>query len=314
MTATHTTATSSFTPFDSTSELWADYWKRFCTFAGANSVPDDKKAQVFLTNQSVATFKLLSNLAEQQTPPKDINNLTMEEIIDFMKSRFDPKLFVVRERYKFWSDMHRKPGETIQEVAARVRQKAATCDFASIKDAQDEALRTNFMCSVDNEAVLTALFQIKDDELDFERAIQVAEEVEHAAIAAKETRHGKMSNMLNKVSPKKDPPQPQKPAHTLSRPRRTSKAVNKDGDKQPFLCFRCGQKDHKADECKYKSFACNFCHRKGHLEVMCRTKKRQARLDQVKYIREKGKSEALHAVLLDTGTNLPKLEVPVRVD
>ncbi|WP_435321313.1 hypothetical protein, partial [Klebsiella pneumoniae] len=101
-----------------------------------------------------------------------------------------------------------------------IRQKAATCDFTSIKDAQDEALRTNFMCSVDNEAVLRALFQIKDDELDFERAIQVAEEVEDAAKAAKETRHGQMPNMLNKVSPKKDHMQPQKPAHTLPRPRR----------------------------------------------------------------------------------------------
>ncbi len=63
VTATHTTATPSFAPFDSTSELWANYWARFCIFAGANSVPDDKKAQVFLTNQSVTTFKLLSNLA-----------------------------------------------------------------------------------------------------------------------------------------------------------------------------------------------------------------------------------------------------------
>ncbi|WP_435330954.1 hypothetical protein, partial [Klebsiella pneumoniae] len=29
VTATHTTATPSFAPFDSTSDLWADYWKSF---------------------------------------------------------------------------------------------------------------------------------------------------------------------------------------------------------------------------------------------------------------------------------------------
>ena len=37
--------------------------------------------------------------------------------------------------------MQRKPGESLQELAARIRQDAATCDFASIKDPQDEALR-----------------------------------------------------------------------------------------------------------------------------------------------------------------------------
>eukprot|EP00795_Rhopilema_esculentum_P006058 gene6057-biopygen7749 len=70
--------------------------------------------------------------------------------------------------------MRRKPGETLQELAARIRQDAATCGFASIKDPQDEALRSRFICSVNNEAVLKALFKVKDDELDFARAIEIA--------------------------------------------------------------------------------------------------------------------------------------------
>lgn len=38
------------TQFDPTCELRADYWERFCTFIGANSVSHDKQAQVFLIN------------------------------------------------------------------------------------------------------------------------------------------------------------------------------------------------------------------------------------------------------------------------
>ena len=68
----------------------------------------------------------------------------MEQIQTFMKEQFDPKLSVVRERFKFWSNMDWKPGKTIQELAARIRQDAATCDFTSIKDPQDEALRHLF--------------------------------------------------------------------------------------------------------------------------------------------------------------------------
>ena len=116
-----TAAILPFAAFDSTSELWPDYWSRFCTFVVSNAVPEQRKAQVFLTNQTAAICKQLANLAAQQTPSKDINKLTMLEIVDFMKEQFDPKLFIVRERFTFRIDMQRKPGETLQELSARIR-------------------------------------------------------------------------------------------------------------------------------------------------------------------------------------------------
>ena len=164
------TPMASFQPFDSASELWTNYLARFRTFVTANSVPDNKQAQIFLTNQSNSVYKMLSNLAAQ-------HELTMNDIQTFMAEQFDPKRFVVRERFKFWSDMKRK-------------QDAATCDFQSIKDRLDEALRTKFICSVDNEAVLKTLFKLKDD--------GVAQEVEEAAKVAKETVHGQPSTSVQK--------------------------------------------------------------------------------------------------------------------
>ena len=122
------TQMASFQPFDSTSELWTDYLARFRTFVTANSIPDNKQAQIFLTNQSNSVYKMLSNLAAQQQPVKSIHELTINDIQTFMAEQFDPKRFVVRERFKFWSDMKRKPGETIPELASRIRQDAATCD------------------------------------------------------------------------------------------------------------------------------------------------------------------------------------------
>nr|KAG5701139.1 hypothetical protein BaRGS_002615 [Batillaria attramentaria] len=180
-------------------ELWPDYWSRFCTFLVANAVPDDRKAQVFLTNQTPAVYKQLANLAAQQNPRMNINDLNMDQIVEFMKEQFDPKLFIVRERFKFWSNMERKPGETLQELAARIRQDAATCDFPSIQDPQDEALRQRFICSVNNEAVLKALFKVKDTELDFAKAVKIAIETEDAAKVAKETVYGSKPRPVNKV-------------------------------------------------------------------------------------------------------------------
>ena len=192
-----TAAIPRFAAFDSTSEPWPDYWSRFCTFVVANAVPEQRHAQVFLTNQTAAVYKQLASQAAQQTPPKDI-----------MTEQFNPKLFIVRERFKFWSDMQRKPGKTLQELAARIRQDAATCDFPSIEDPQDEALRQRFICSVNNEAVLKALFKVKDTDLTFARAVQVAIETEDAARVAKETVYGSKASPVNKVHQKqKEGPQ-----------------------------------------------------------------------------------------------------------
>ena len=130
-------------------------------------------------------YKLLSNLAAQETPPREINNLTMDQIVAYMKVQFDPTRFVIRERFKFWTTMLCRPGESIQELAARIRQAAASCEFASIPDPLDEALRTRFICLVNNEAVLKALFKMKADKLDFTTAIQVAIQTEYAAKVAR---------------------------------------------------------------------------------------------------------------------------------
>ena len=58
--------TPPFPAFDSTAELWKDYLLRFKTFVSANSVPGDKLALVFLTNQTSDTYKLINNYASQQ--------------------------------------------------------------------------------------------------------------------------------------------------------------------------------------------------------------------------------------------------------
>ena len=245
---------ASFQPFDSTSELWTDYLARFRTFVTANSIPDNKQAQIFLTNQSNSVYKMLSNLAAQQQPVKSIHELTMNDIQTFMAEQFDPKRFVVRERFKFWSDMKRKPGETIPELASRIRQDAATCDFQSIKDPLDEALRTKFICSVDNEAVLKTLFKLKDDELKFSNAIRVAQEVEEAAKVAKETVHGQPSTSVQKVY------------HAKSK---TSKTQEKK-----TACFRCGNSGHFSKACPHIKAICSFCKKTGHLQSVCMSRLR----------------------------------------
>ena len=157
--------------------------------------------------------------------------------------------------------MQRKPGETIQELAARIRQDATTCAFIDITDLLDEPLRTIFICSVNNEAVLKALFKVKDNELNFNKAIQVAQETEEAAKVAKETVYGN-SGKVNKVAQQK--------------PRNRSTLRNNitaDKQKEGEPCYRCDRTNHTADDCRFKTATCNFCSKQGHIERACRKMK-----------------------------------------
>ena len=177
--------TPPFPAFDSTAELWKDYLLRFETFVNANSVPAEKKALVFLTNQTSGTYKLITNYASQQDVPTTANAMKFSDITGFMSSHYDPTQFTVRERYKFWSTIKRKPGETPTELAARVQQMATTCDFPAIKNPLDEAMRTCFICAINNEAILKSVFREKEEKLTFAKAVEIVTEVEEAAKTAK---------------------------------------------------------------------------------------------------------------------------------
>ena len=212
----------------------------------------------------------------------------MDDIEASMKEHYDPTCFVVRERFKFWSDMKRKPGETIAELASRIRQEAATCNFTAIKKPQDEALRTKFMCSVNNEAVLKCLFKMKNFDLTFEYAVKMATEVEEAAKVAKETVFGSRPAEVHKLKLAK------KPANPQAKPQ-----------ENPLTCFRCGKSAHSADKCRFKEMTCLFCDKKGHIQAACRKKRAEATVKPI--TKRQIRSVFFHK-------KVPQLEVPVILD
>jgi len=85
------TPTPSYAAFDPSSELWEDYWACFQTFCKANSVPQERQPQVFLVNQTKATYKLISTLEKQMATPKEVNDLTMKEIVISWTSSTTPR-------------------------------------------------------------------------------------------------------------------------------------------------------------------------------------------------------------------------------
>ena len=86
---------------------------------------------------------------------------------------------------------------------------------------------------------------MKSDELTFARAIQIAMETEDAARVAKKIIFGIKSELLQKVSRSRELP---------------GKSPSKDAKKNDIpVCYQCGKKCHRSEDCRFKTVVCNFC-------------------------------------------------------
>ena len=173
--------------------------------------------------------------------------------------------------------MQRKPGESIQELAVRIRHDAVRCDFPSIKDPQDEAMRTRSMCSVNNEAVLKVLFKVKDDELTFAKALIVAQESEEAAKVAKETVYG-AKQIQQSPSPYSSSINQVQSSQQQFSPRRHARPAAGGKPKRDFprgTCPRCSKTDHGSKDCPFKETVCNYCQKMGHIQAACLKKRKE---------------------------------------
>jgi len=99
LTASYHFRHSTFSPSDSTSELWKDYWSRFLTFYESSCCSRWPKGAGFSHQPVVDGVQAAFKPCGTRTPPRDVNNLTMDQIVAYMKVQFDPTRLVIRERF-----------------------------------------------------------------------------------------------------------------------------------------------------------------------------------------------------------------------
>ena len=128
-----------------------------------------------LNQPSSLKLKRPSHFSAQSASSQTVIDLTTD---DEPPEKKKTPSSILADRFKFWSDLRRKPGESVQELATRILQDANKCGYETIRNPFDDTLLTRFVCSVDNDRVLKMLFEMNHEELDFARAVQVAKFVE----------------------------------------------------------------------------------------------------------------------------------------
>ena len=133
----------------------------------------------------------------------------------------------------------------------------------------DEAMRTCFICAINNEAVLKSVFREPEEKLTFSKAVDIATEVEEAAKTAKAPVYSKPEE-VHKIQTKKQYHHHQKSSPSSKQPSSTQ-----------TQCYCCGKKGHAMKDCRLSNPVCKFCGRKGHIEAACITKQKSSKVSLV---------------------------------
>ena len=232
--------------FDPTSEDWESYAEQMKHYLFANDVKEAKKVPVLLSTCGTATYSLIKSLCSPDSP----DSKSFEDIVKLVQDHYKPHHSVIMERLRFNSRI-RKSGESISVFMADLRRIAANCAF---EDRLEEMLRDRLVCGVNDTQIQRRL--LAEPRLTLDTALGLAQAIEAAAKDSSDvqrvTQTQAIPSHINVLRHSRGP----KPHPTVS----------------DQTCQRCGG-SHSPVTCRFKNFTCRYCHKKGHLEKVCRSKK-----------------------------------------
>lgn len=240
--------------FTEGSESVENYVERLEQFFTANDIEDEKKVSVFLSVVGSSAYGVIRNLV-QPALPKD---KTYAQLVELMKSHYNPKPLIISERFKF-NKRNQKEGEKVNDYVVELKRLSVHCDFGTFLD---DALRDRFVCGLKSETTQRKL--LAEDDLTFEGAVKIALAME---MAEKDTvSFSSTSELVNKVKSKSGKGYPGKKKPSFAESTATKSTV------KGKECYRCGAKHHP-ESCTHKSTKCFNCSKIGHLAKKCRKPK-----------------------------------------
>ena len=161
------------------------------------------------------------------------------------------------------------PAETVTEFAHKLKNKSVDCDFDAYLD---RALRDQFIAGLRDIGLKKTILTKPDADV---KTFQNVQEIALAEEAATGFAN-QMSISAATASTSTDPTQVHHASSTSTK--KSWQTKKKQFSRPPTtqrLCYRCGSPDHLANKCKNKAAECSYCHKRGHLEQVCLTKKRE---------------------------------------
>ena len=233
-------------------EEWPAYTERLEHYLTANDVTDGgKKRAILLSVCGPVTYGLIRSLVA----PKKVTEFTYAELVEKVKTHYNPRPSAVVQRYKF-NSRKRQPGESVAHFVAELRKISEYCEFG---DTLDVMLRDKLVWGIADSRIRQRL--LAEDNLDFKKALDMAQAMELAAEDSKELS-ASAPVAVHKLQGGAPTPQVQQGVRGPGRRRSATTS-------QPSSpCHRCGGK-HWSSQCRFRSEKCRACGKTGHIAKMC---------------------------------------------
>ncbi|CDW60801.1 hypothetical protein TTRE_0000919901 [Trichuris trichiura] len=230
---------------------WEDWLERFQFFADANSISEERRCGLLFTYGGPELYRLM----KEAVAPDEPGTKTMEQLTETVRARFDPVPGIYPARAEFYARKQR-PGESVSNFLASLRHLARRSQFEAAPTVTDEAdlrILDQFLIGMADTKTRRRILRGKKISL---------KELYNAALAGEAAVE--QSNLMDK--------------HSALLPQATFCAVDKEHQtrtsKQPAVgranCWRCNNKGHSPDLCRFKELCCHRCHKKGHISRVCR--------------------------------------------
>ena len=226
---------------------WDVFTEQLSFYFTANSIADEGKQRALLLSAcGTTTYKLLKTLVA----PAELTTKSVADLVKLAQEHYNPRPSVIMRRFYF-NTCVRQEGESITAYVTRLRDLASHCEYG---DSAKELVRDRLVCGVRDDTLQRTLLAVA--KLTFDKAFELA--LLHEAAV----QNARLLSAPSSTAPVHYADSPGPPKNTQS----------------GKSCYRCGG-NHYAKDCRFKDAVCNYCHKKGHIQRVCRTRIRQQQSD-----------------------------------
>ncbi|XP_054281226.1 uncharacterized protein K02A2.6-like [Macrosteles quadrilineatus] len=271
------TSNIAFVPFDE-GESFTNFVKRFENFISLKEISDDKTK--LCTLLAVLPPKLHEQL-QDLVSPDDPYKMNYKNVVTVLKDYLEPLPSVISLQHKFLC--HVQQDESTMDFSMELKRLAKDCRFQCEcgKSVSDMLLRMQFVRGLKDNDVRGQLLQKETST--FKESVQAAISFESSRLESSIISNPTTAAVL-KLTGSTERKMPQQQQYASKGPTKKTEryhTVRSTFDQLRGRCYRCGDKFHKADSCRYKDEFCNSCNKVGHLARVCMAKNRTKYINQI---------------------------------